>query len=35
VLRSFLRHADQGVIPNRFADRPGDPTEYNTVDATL
>jgi predicted glycogen debranching enzyme len=35
VLRSFLQHVDQGVIPNRFADRPGDPTEYNTADATL
>jgi predicted glycogen debranching enzyme len=35
VLRGFLRHVDRGVIPNRFADRAGEPLEYNTVDATL
>ena len=35
VLRGFLAHADRGVIPNAFPDRPGDKPEYNTVDATL
>jgi len=35
VLRCFLAHLDQGLIPNRFPDRAGDPVEYNTVDATL
>ncbi len=34
VLRRFLAHADQGVVPNRFPDGAGDP-EYNTADATL
>jgi glycogen debranching enzyme len=34
VLRSFLDHLDQGVIPNRFPDR-GEKPEYNTSDATL
>jgi predicted glycogen debranching enzyme len=33
VVRGFLAHLDQGVIPNRFPER-GAP-EYNTVDATL
>jgi predicted glycogen debranching enzyme len=35
VLRGFLSRIDRGVIPNRFADRAGDPPEYNTADATL
>jgi predicted glycogen debranching enzyme len=35
VLRGFLAHADRGVIPNAFPDRPGDKPGYNTVDATL
>ena len=34
VLRSFLGHLDQGLIPNRFPDS-GDKPEYNTADATL
>ena len=35
VLRGFLAHLNQGLIPNRFPDRPGEPLEYNTADATL
>src|SRR5262249_38614173 len=35
VIRGFLEHASNGIIPNRFADRPGEPAEYNTVDGTL
>jgi predicted glycogen debranching enzyme len=35
VLRAFVKYIDRGVIPNRFADRPADPLEYNTADATL
>lgn len=34
VLRGFLRHLDQGLVPNRFPDRDERP-EYNTVDGTL
>ena len=34
VIRGFLAHLDQGLIPNRFPDR-GEQPEYNTVDATL
>ncbi len=34
VIRGFLRHLDQGLIPNRFPDR-GERPEYNTADATL
>jgi glycogen debranching enzyme len=34
VLRAFLSHLDQGLIPNRFPDRAEKP-EYNTADATL
>jgi predicted glycogen debranching enzyme len=34
VLRGFLHHVNQGLIPNRFPDR-GEQPEYNTVDATL
>ena len=35
VLRGFLGFLEQGLIPNRFPDRPGEPLEFNTVDATL
>ncbi|HKD41796.1 MAG TPA: amylo-alpha-1,6-glucosidase [Myxococcaceae bacterium] len=34
VIRGFLQHLDQGLIPNRFPDR-GERPEYNTADATL
>jgi predicted glycogen debranching enzyme len=34
ILRTFARHVDQGLLPNRFPDS-GDAPEYNTVDATL
>jgi predicted glycogen debranching enzyme len=34
VIRGFLAHRDQGLLPNRFPDR-GEAPEYNTVDATL
>ena len=34
ILSSFLRYCDQGMLPNRFPDKSGDP-EFNTVDATL
>ncbi|MCB0013864.1 MAG: glycogen debranching enzyme family protein, partial [Anaerolineales bacterium] len=34
ILRTFARHVDQGMIPNRFPDETETP-EYNTVDATL
>lgn len=34
ILSSFLKYADQGMLPNRFPDRDG-PPEFNTVDATL
>jgi predicted glycogen debranching enzyme len=34
VIRGFLRHVDQGLIPNRFPDR-GERPEYNTADGTL
>ena len=33
VLRGFLAHLNQGLIPNRFPDF--GPPQYNTVDATL
>src|SRR5205085_4840853 len=38
ILLAFARCADQGMIPNRFPDRPEgtrEQPEYNTVDATL
>ena len=35
VIRGFIGHLDQGLLPNRFPDRPGEPPEYNSVDATL
>jgi predicted glycogen debranching enzyme len=34
ILRTFARHTDQGMLPNRFPDA-GEKPEYNTVDATL
>jgi predicted glycogen debranching enzyme len=34
ILRTFARHVDRGLLPNRFPDG-GEPAEYNTVDATL
>lgn len=34
ILRTFARHVDQGMLPNRFPDD-GEGAEYNTVDATL
>jgi predicted glycogen debranching enzyme len=35
VIRGFVKHMDRGIVPNRFADRRGEPLEYNTVDATF
>ncbi|MBI3696237.1 MAG: glycogen debranching enzyme family protein, partial [Acidobacteria bacterium] len=34
VIRGFLEHLNQGLIPNRFPDH-GERPEYNTADATL
>ena len=34
ILRTFARHVDRGMLPNRFPDD-GDLPEYNTFDATL
>ena len=34
ILRTFAKHVDQGMLPNRFPDY-GEMPEYNTVDATL
>jgi len=34
VLRTFAKHVDQGMLPNRFPDA-GETPEYNTVDAAL
>ena len=34
ILRTFAKHVDQGMLPNRFPDS-GEAPEYNTVDATL
>jgi len=34
ILRTFARHADRGMLPNRFPDG-GEAPEYNTVDAAL
>lgn len=34
ILRTFARHVDRGMIPNRFPDE-GETPEYNTVDGTL
>ncbi len=35
ILRTFLDSLDQGQLPNRFPDYPGEAIEYNTIDATL
>ncbi len=32
ILRTFAKHVDQGMLPNRFPDA-GETPEYNTVDA--
>ena len=34
ILRTFAKHTDQGMLPNRFPDA-GETPEYNTVDAAL
>jgi predicted glycogen debranching enzyme len=34
ILRTFARHADRGMLPNRLPEA-GETPEYNTVDATL
>ena len=34
ILLNFMRHSEQGLIPNFFQDRSGE-AAYNTVDATL
>ena len=34
ILAGFLKHLNQGLIPNRFPDH-GETPEYNSVDATL
>jgi predicted glycogen debranching enzyme len=34
ILRNFARHADRGMLPNRFVDS-GEKAEFNSVDATL
>jgi predicted glycogen debranching enzyme len=34
ILKTFARHVDQGMLPNRFDDT-GGAAEYNTVDAAL
>src|SRR6266404_1258325 len=34
ILRTFAKHVDEGMLPNRFPDA-GEIPEYNTVDATL
>ena len=34
ILRTFAKHTDEGMLPNRFPDA-GETPEYNTVDATL
>jgi len=34
ILRTFAKHVDQGMLPNRFPDL-GEQPEFNTVDATL
>ncbi|MBN1477286.1 glycogen debranching enzyme family protein, partial [Candidatus Sumerlaeota bacterium] len=34
TLRSWMRHLDAGMLPNRFPDH-GEPPEYNTADAAL
>ncbi len=34
ILRTYARHVDRGMLPNRFTDDASEP-EYNTADATL
>jgi len=34
ILKTFVSFLDQGMLPNALHD-PGEPTEYNTIDATL
>ena len=34
ILRTFAKHVDQGMVPNRFPDA-GETPEYNSVDATF
>jgi predicted glycogen debranching enzyme len=34
ILRTFAKHVDQGMLPNRFPDA-GETPEYNTVDAAV
>ena len=34
ILRNFTRHADMGMLPNRFVDS-GEKTEFHSVDAPL
>lgn len=34
ILRNFARHADRGMLPNRFVDS-GEEPEFNSMDATL
>jgi predicted glycogen debranching enzyme len=34
ILRTFAKHVNQGMLPNRFPDA-GETPEYNTVDASL
>lgn len=35
ILTTFLKHVDNGMLPNRFPDNKNDQPEYNTIDATL
>ena len=35
IIRTFLAHLSEGMLPNRFPDHAGEELEYNTVDATL
>ncbi|MSR28946.1 MAG: glycogen debranching protein [Phycisphaerales bacterium] len=35
LLSAFSQWLDHGMLPNRFPDSPGDPSEFNAVDAPL
>jgi predicted glycogen debranching enzyme len=35
ILLSWAEVVSEGMLPNRFADEPGEPPEYNSVDAAL
>ncbi|MCG2461233.1 glycogen debranching enzyme N-terminal domain-containing protein [Flavobacteriaceae bacterium F89] len=35
ILSTFLNSLNQGMLPNKFPDRNGDPIKYNTMDAAL